>query len=66
MDTENLTWRKARASSGNGGNCVEVAELPDGFAMRDSKDPHGPALKFTRPEWDAFLAGVKGGEFDPS
>jgi len=44
---------------------VEVADLPDGgAAVRDSKDPDGPKLVFTRAEWVAFLGGVKDGEFD--
>lgn len=31
--------------------------------LRDSKDPEGPVLAFTPGEWDAFLAGVRNGEF---
>jgi hypothetical protein len=43
---------------------VEVAFLPSGeVAMRNSRDPGGPALVFTRPEWDAFLGGAGDGEF---
>lgn len=57
-------WRKARASS-NGGGCVEVAPLAEGgIAVRDSKDPDGPVLRYTRGEWAAFLDGAKSGEFD--
>jgi len=63
-EIKGAVWRKSSYSSGNGGNCVEVADLPGGgFAMRDSKNPQGPALKFTRAEWEAFLAGVRAGEF---
>jgi hypothetical protein len=44
---------------------VEVADLPDGgVAVRDSKDADGPKLVFTRAEWQAFIGGVKDGEFD--
>lgn len=58
-------WRKSSYSGGNGGNCVEVAVLPDGNrAVRDSKDPGGAKLAFTADEWAAFAAGVKAGEFD--
>jgi len=32
--------------------------------LRNSRDPNGPVLVFTAPEWDAFVAGVKLGEFD--
>lgn len=57
-------WQKASYSNA-GGNCVEVAKLPDGDrAVRDSKDPSGPALIFTPAEWAAFTADVRNGEFD--
>ncbi|MCK9923342.1 DUF397 domain-containing protein [Frankia sp. AgPm24] len=59
-----LAWRKSSYSSGNGGNCVEVADLPDGGrAVRHSKHPDGDVLLFTGPEWVAFLAGARDGEF---
>lgn len=59
------SWYKSSASGYNG-NCVEVSHLGDGrVAVRDTKDTaSGPALIFTRSEWDAFLAGAKNGEFD--
>jgi hypothetical protein len=59
-----VVWRKASYSNTQGGNCVEVADLPDGMAVRDSKDPSGPMLQFTLAEWQAFVAGIKDGEFD--
>jgi hypothetical protein len=60
-----LRWRKSSHSNGNGGACVEVADLPDGGrAVRDSKDRSGPILAFTAAEWAAFVAGVRDGEFD--
>jgi hypothetical protein len=63
LDGERV-WRRS-TFSGNQGNCVEVAELPDGGrAVRDSKNPTGPVIAYTAAEWDAFLAGVKAGEFD--
>jgi len=44
--------------------CVEIKRGSDGILVRDSKDKGGPTLRFTHNEWDAFLAGAKGGEFD--
>jgi hypothetical protein len=59
-----LRWRKSSASTNNG-NRVEMAALPGGgVAVRDSKDPNGPVLTFTRAEFRAWLEGVRGGEFD--
>jgi hypothetical protein len=47
------------------GGCVAVATLPDGGrAVRDAKASAGPVLAFTAVEWDAFVKGVKAGEFD--
>lgn len=58
-------WIKSSRSGSGGGNCVEVADLDRGQrAVRDSKDPNGPALIFTPAEWAAFTAGVRAGEFD--
>jgi Domain of unknown function (DUF397) len=59
-DLSAAIWRKS-AYSNNGGNCVEVARnLPGLVAVRDSKDPDGPALTFTPADWEAFTAAVKG------
>ncbi|MER6093381.1 DUF397 domain-containing protein [Streptomyces bluensis] len=61
---EGARWRKSRRSGGNG-NCVEVARLSNGdVAMRNSRFPAGPVLVYTREEIEAFLGGVKDGEFD--
>lgn len=55
-----LTWRKSSYSGGNGGECVEVAVLPDAtHAVRDSKDPDGPALAFSPAEWRRFTESVR-------
>jgi hypothetical protein len=58
------SWVKSSLSFANG-NCVEVADLPDGvIGVRDSKHSDGPVLRFTPDEWHAFLGGVRNGEFD--
>jgi hypothetical protein len=46
------------------GNCVEVAAHCGDVVIRDSKDPTGPWMRYTKPEWAAFLGGAKNGEFD--
>jgi len=52
-------------SGPQGGNCVEVAQLPDGrVAVRNSRHPAGPNLVFTAAEWDAFVGGARDGDFD--
>lgn len=56
-------WRKS-SYSGSGNACVEVADVPGGAVIRDSKDPAGPALTFTAAAWSAFTAGLRGGDFD--
>jgi hypothetical protein len=63
-DVTRAVWRKSSYSSGNGGQCVEVARnMRDVVAVRDSKNPEGPALVFTPQEWRAFLDGVRADEF---
>jgi Domain of unknown function (DUF397) len=63
-ELDGARWRKSSASNPSG-NCVELAELPDGdVAVRNSRHPAGPALVYTRAEIAAFLSGVRNGEFD--
>jgi hypothetical protein len=65
MDLSRATWRKASRSSSNGGACVEVARnLPGAVAVRDSKDPHGPALTIKAAGWRKFISDVKAGRHD--
>ena len=57
-------WIKSSHSGPTGGNCVEVAFLAGGdVALRNSRQPDGPALIFTAAEWDAFIGGAVDGEF---
>ena len=54
-------WRKS-THSGSGDQCVEVASLSgDRRAVRDSKDPSGPALVLTAPAWRTLLGSIKQG-----
>jgi len=58
------TWVKSSLSFANG-NCVEVSDQPGGaIGVRNSRDSAGPVLRFTPDEWQAFLGGVRNGEFD--
>ena len=66
-DLTSAIWRKSSYSGSSGGNCVEIARnLPGVIAVRDSKNPEGPALVFSPEEWRAFLAGARDGQFDLS
>jgi hypothetical protein len=60
-----VRWQKSRRSNPSG-NCVEVAALPDGtgVALRNSRDPDGPALIYTPDEIAAFILGARDGDFD--
>ncbi|MBO4204873.1 DUF397 domain-containing protein [Micromonospora echinofusca] len=60
MDLTGAIWHKSTRSSGNGGDCVEVADnLPGVVGVRDSKDPAGPALTFEPATWKAFVEFTK-------
>jgi hypothetical protein len=59
------TWKKSSKSS-QSGQCVQWStdHVPGQVAVRDSKNPEGPALIFTAAEWEAFLDGARKGEAD--
>ena len=70
-------WRRSSFSTGAEATCGEVtfgdpADPADGdpapdaptVLVRHSQDPGGPVLRFTFPEWRAFLRGVGAGEFE--
>ncbi len=60
-DLSAATWRKSTRSSGGGSNCVEIASLPGLIAIRDSKNPEGPALILTRTAFRELANGIKRG-----
>ncbi|MFD8329722.1 DUF397 domain-containing protein [Streptomyces lydicus] len=66
MDRHELSaaiWTKSSYSGNNGGNCIEVAPgIPGIVPVRDSKDPHSPALVFPAADWSSFVAAVKDGD----
>ncbi|MER7846625.1 DUF397 domain-containing protein [Kitasatospora sp. NPDC096077] len=60
-------WRKSSYSGPDGGDCIEVAPgFPGLVPVRDSKDPHGPALLFPASAWSSFLSGIQAGDFPES
>jgi hypothetical protein len=54
-------WR--RSSDCTNGNCVEVARVPGGYLLRDSKNPEQAPLRFTEEELTVFAAAFAAGEF---
>jgi hypothetical protein len=63
MDRSGLAWRKSR-HSGAHHHCVEMAVTGEHEVLvRDSKDPGGPVLALTPPQWRAFIAGLRGGAY---
>lgn len=65
VDLSQAAWKKSSRSGGSGGNCVEVAgNLPGVVAVRDSKNPTGPALLFSPGAWESFTDSLKAGKFD--
>jgi Domain of unknown function (DUF397) len=62
-DVTATPWRKSSYSGDTGGQCIEVSAADSVVAVRDSKDPDGPALAFTHEAHAAFIKGVKVGEF---
>jgi Domain of unknown function (DUF397) len=61
-DLSDLTWRRSSYCANS--SCVEVANLGNQVAVRDSKDHEQRYLFFTTTEWNAFLDGARSGEFD--
>ncbi|MEU6932893.1 DUF397 domain-containing protein [Streptomyces sp. NPDC046374] len=62
-DVPGATWRKSSYSGGSEGQCVEAADVRashDGIAVRDSKNPAGPALLLQPAAFSAFVTAAAG------
>ncbi|HEX2416977.1 MAG TPA: DUF397 domain-containing protein [Micromonosporaceae bacterium] len=64
-DDSAIWWCKSRRSTSQG-SCVEVAFGDGCVLVRDSKDPGGVRLRFSRSEWLAFVRAVRDDQFLPS
>ncbi|WP_406144383.1 DUF397 domain-containing protein [Streptomyces sp. NBC_01012] len=65
LDPSAVNWRKSSYSNSDGGQCLEVSDALIGVVpVRDSKNPHGPALTFTADGWASFVAAVRRGAVD--
>ncbi|GII66436.1 hypothetical protein Skr01_65210 [Sphaerisporangium krabiense] len=63
MDISDVTWLSAPGSTSE--DRIEIAYLRGGaVAMRNPSDPAGTVLRYTAAEWNAFVLGVRDGEFD--
>jgi hypothetical protein len=58
LDLSGAVWRKSSRSGDNGGQCVEVAHVTGGAAIRDSKNPTGPILLFAPHQWAGLRRGL--------
>ncbi|WKX72400.1 DUF397 domain-containing protein [Streptomyces sp. XD-27] len=67
VDLAAAVWVKSSYSDGSGGQCVEFSrDLTHAHGVvpvRDSKDPHGPALVFSADSWSSFISAIRRGEF---
>ena len=61
-DFSTAKWRKSRRSGGNGGECVEIAQMSAVVGVRDSKDPDAGVLAVESEQFAAFLTAVKAGQ----
>lgn len=57
-----LAWRVAQRC--NGGECIRIAANGDMVLIGDSKNPDGPVLSYSAAEWQAFVEGIRHGDFD--
>ncbi|MFD3333316.1 DUF397 domain-containing protein [Streptomyces sp. NPDC058700] len=54
-------WRKSSYSGDTGGACIQVADLTAHIAVRDSKNPEGPAFLATPSAFTAFVTAAAEG-----
>ncbi|WP_030754938.1 DUF397 domain-containing protein [Streptomyces griseus] len=54
-------WRKSSYSGDNGGECIEIADLSAHVAVRDSKNPEGPAFLAGTAAFAAFVSAAAEG-----
>lgn len=64
MDLSTAPWRTSSYSTASSPQCVEVAALPTGSAVRDTRHRDHATLLFDTAEWSHFITAVKQGEFD--
>ncbi|MFD0856920.1 DUF397 domain-containing protein [Actinomadura adrarensis] len=64
LDPTATRWRKSSHSAGSGGDCVEIADITQGIAIRDSKDPQGPHLIIHTTAWHSLAREIKTGIHD--
>jgi hypothetical protein len=57
-------WQTSSRCNADRPQCVQVARHPEGVQVRDNKRTDSPVLWFSREEWQAFIDGVKAGEFE--
>jgi hypothetical protein len=59
-----IVWRKARASGGQGGNCVEVGQSAGGtdVRVRDTKRREAGHLAVDADTWRTFMDEIKAGQ----
>jgi len=66
-DRVGAAWHISTFSANGGAQCVEAGPLADGserVAVRHSRRPDAEVIVYTRGEWEAFVRGVRAGEFD--
>lgn len=59
MDLSKAVWRKSSRSTAQADNCVEVADVPNVVALRDSKDPNGPKIIVSRADFRHLAETLK-------